>query len=425
MKKLSRKNIIFSFCFLAGLFGLGAGPAWAQERMALTITPPIIKNNVNPGQIWKSYIKVVNNNQTEMEAYVQLVNFESGSESGTVRLAPLPEETIKANPYLVNNWVIVEEGPYKIAAGKSYDIPFIVDVPEEADPGDHHIALLVGTQPRDKTDEGSAIKISSMLGSLLLLNVNGDVEESGLIREFTTDKQLYSQGEAKFTLRFQNTGNTILQPQGEIKIFDFQGKERGDVKINHQTSTGNVFPEDVRKWEYAWSVPEGLLDMGRYRAEMILSYGNESKQTSSQILFFWVIQWKLLLIAFGSFFFVIILIVWLVRRYVRKAIQETEERLAELRPTSRATRTGTSKKISHDDKRAVVDLKASSLTSAPARQKAIVRKKGPLLPILLVLTAVLIACAVFFFLYLSTREKPGAPIRELPSQGLLEEVDRE
>ncbi len=314
-------SIIFviSFCL--------SSPVLAQGKMAITITPPLIKNNVNPGQIWKSYIKVVNNNAETINVYAELINFEAGNEAGTVELTPLSQETIEAGEYLINNWINIEEGPIEIPAYKSKDIPFIIDVPEKVDPGDHHLAILIGTEPSGDNEGGSSIKISSKIGSLLLLNVGGEVEESGIVREFSTDKASYSDGEISFALRFQNTGNTILQPRGEIRIYDWQEKDRGGIEINHKTNTGNVFPEDTRLWEYNWTVPTGIFDMGRYRADMIMIYGTKNAETIERSVYFWVIQWKPILITATVVMFFIFLIVIIVRRSIKKAVIRTQEQI--------------------------------------------------------------------------------------------------
>ena len=335
----------------------------AQDKMAITITPPLIKNNVNPGQIWKSYIKVVNNNSEAIDIYVELMNFEAGNETGTVKLAPLSQEEVAANEYLINNWINIEAGPINIPAYKSQDIPFIVDVPENVDPGDHHLAILVGTEPSNEEEEGSSIKISSKIGSLLLLNVGGDIDESAIVREFSTDKGTYSDGDVNFALRFQNTGNTILQPRGEIRIYNWQEEDQGAITINHKTNAGNIFPKDTRLWEHTWAVPISILEMGKYRADMILTYGNKSAEIVERSVYFWVIQWKPVLISLATLVFIILSIILLVRRSIKRAVINTQEQIGITPPpvkTKRVIRTRPKKIIKKVNvPREVIDLKSS------------------------------------------------------------------
>jgi hypothetical protein len=394
----------------------------AQEKLAITITPPIIKNNINPGQIWKSYLKVVNNNNTDIDVYVQLQNFESNGETGTVKLSPLKAEDIANNEYLINNWVIIEPGPFNVPANKSTEIPFIIDVPEKVDPGDHHIAFLVGTNPPSGDGQGSSIKVSSMLGSLLLLNVSGDVNERGVIREFSADKQVYNTGETSFTLRFENIGNTILQPQGEIKIFDYRGSEKGAVEINRKTSTGNVFPGDVRRWEFKWSIPKGFLEMGKYRADISLRFGNQSQNNAEQTIYFWVIQWRPLLIGLGTILFILVLIVFFVRRYIKNAIIRSQEEFGINNSKPLLTSNNARRP---DSAHSVVDLKVKAKEVSINRVEKTKIKKNKKMSLLkklllIIATATLMLIIIFTYFYVVSIESPVAPIEE---KSLNSEVD--
>ena len=309
-------------------------PAQAQEDpgIMLTITPPLIKNGVNPGQVWQSAIKLVNNNNFKIDAYVEVADFKGGSGRGTVRFLEKPTGEADIS-HLLSEWIEIEPGPFVIAPQESRDIQFIIKVPETAAPGGHYAAILAGTKPpAGQTISGSSIKISSLLASLLLLNVAGEIKEEGAIREFSTDKKFYTEPEANFTVRFANQGNIHIQPQGEINIKNWFGKDKGAITINHQTEYGNVLPEEIRSWEYSWQGEDSLLEMGRYRAELILTYGEQAKQTVEQGLYFWVIQPKPLIIMGGSLLFLILLTIFFIRIYIKGAIKRTHDRMGVVLP---------------------------------------------------------------------------------------------
>jgi hypothetical protein len=135
---------------------------------------------------------------------------------------------------------------------------------------------------------------------------------------------MYGAAKVDFTVRFQNQGNVHIQPQGEIRITDMRGQQAGVININHQTEFGNVLPGDIRRWEYAWDSEIGILDMGRYRADLILGYGERARETANQSLYFWIILFKPLAIILSLLIFFIGGIIVFVRRSVRKAIKETQ-----------------------------------------------------------------------------------------------------
>lgn len=319
------KNFIIGgllFTLSVFLFPLGTS---AQDEVALTITPPLIKNNISPGQIWKSAIKVVNNNKEDLDVYIQVMDFKGGTETGTVNfLADLPEGE-EGDEYLLSRWINIDPGPISIPANESKTIPFIVDVSDSASPGGHYAAIMVGTRPNEEELEGSAAKVSSLLSSLLLLNVKGDVKEEGKIRDFSTEKYVNNKADINFAVRFENSGNVHLQPQGEIRIFDMYGKDQGRMTLNHNTAFGNVLPEETRKWDFNWQGDDSLWSMGRYRASLVIGFGDTSYQTDTRELYFWVVDFLMLGIVVGGFLFVLILIILSIRFYIRRAIRLTQQ----------------------------------------------------------------------------------------------------
>src|SRR3989339_335291 len=295
------------FCVLVFLF---MNPVLARndDGLALSITPPLIKNNVNPGQVWKSSIKLINNNSYEIKVYVQVSDFEGGPEEGTVKFISVDPQSGDSG-YLMSRWIAIDLGPISIPAFSSKEIPYVVDVPEDATPGGHYAAVMAGTKPGDDSGGGSKISISTMLSSLILLSVSGDIDERGRIREFSTNQQVVQDANIDFAVRFENIGNVHIQPQGEIQIYDFWDQEKGKILINHNKETGNVLPGGIRKWNFNWAGEKGFFRMGRYKAVLILSYGQQGRETVDRTLYFWVLNFKVLAYVFGSIIFLVIVFV--------------------------------------------------------------------------------------------------------------------
>ena len=303
-----------------------------SDGMKMTITPPLIKNNMNPGQLWKSAIKIVNNNSHEITIHTEVLDFKGGKDNGTVEFLEKKEkkDDEKISTHLLSEWIIMDSEPITIPAFKSKEISFIIDVPKDAEPGGHYAAILAGVNPPDKKIIGSVTKVSSLLASLILLNVQGDIKEEGKIRDFSTKKIVYPEANIDFNLRFQNTGNVHIQPQGEIDIFNMYGKKVAQLPINHKTEFGNTLPGDTRKWTYNWKKDKSILDMGRYRADLIISYGNKEKTTVNKSLYFWIIDFKILFSVLGIIFFFFLLLFLSIKFYIKKSILKTQKELEKI-----------------------------------------------------------------------------------------------
>jgi hypothetical protein len=353
---------------LVAFFVLGAllAPAlsFAQtDELKMTITPLIIKNNLDKGDEWASAIRVINNNAEPITVYTQVLDFKSREDGNTPEFI-YPEEDAKGyESHLLSRWVDVLPGPIEIPAQQSMQIPFSIKLPQEAEPGGHYAAILVGTRPMQDRGRGTALTTSSYISSLLMINVKGDMIEKGEVREFSVRQSVYQEPKADFVFKFENKGNIHLQPQGEIKVFDMFGRERGSVDINRRTDTGNVLPKSVREWSLAWPDGGSPWLMGRYRAELMLTYGLEAKQTASQTLFFWVINYKIIAWLTLSLLLIIGFIVLLVKLSVRSALRQAslppQSDKQPVAPTAPVSQPTTPAPVVSDSKSAALDLRSN------------------------------------------------------------------
>ncbi len=286
--------------------------------LTLSISPSLFDMSVNPGQEWRSSLRVINVNDYDLTVYVDVVNFLPQGESGDGRFVPIDENESKGSS--LAEWFIINREPIVIPREQTYEIPIAVRVPSDAAPGGHFAAILVGTKPIAPEAGQAQVQTSQMITSLFFARVAGDIQETGLIREFTTVSSWLSRPEATFDLRFENKGNVHLQPQGDIRITNMWGQERGVIPINQSTQFGNVLPESIRKFTFTWKGEWSISDIGRYTAEVTLAYGTTERQFATAKTNFWVIPIKLLLGILGGLFVFGVTVTWLVRLYVSRML---------------------------------------------------------------------------------------------------------
>ncbi len=297
----------------------------AQDSLTLTLTPPLFKINLEPGDVWRSSVKAVNANPYDLDLYANVLNFEAQGERGQAKFIPVTERIGMEGT--LAEWIEVEDKAIHVEREASQDIPFTLRVPENAAPGGHYAAILVGTKPLKENLEGSGISVSSLISSLLFVEVQGDIREEGRIREFKTDKSVYQTPEAKLTLTFENSGNVHVQPRGKIRIYNMWGKERGDIPINEGSEFGNILPKSSRSYVFVWKGEKNAFEAGRYKAEASITYGRERPEQVTQAVYFWIIPLKSIGLiggGIGAFFGIII---WLIRIYVKRILKiESQKR---------------------------------------------------------------------------------------------------
>lgn len=297
---------------------------------AMTVSPPRMEIFADPGENIELSIKLLNETADEVVLYSSTLNFTADEkQEGVPKFYDLPS----ADSSLAN-WIKIDKGPISISSGQVKEINFNIDVPQNADPGGHYAAIFFGTEPPGGSS-GSGIGISGKVGTLLLLNISGDVLEAGKITEFKTQETtlFYDSLPVKFVVNFQNSGNVHLKPQGEIIITNLFGYEAGRLLINEEGVSGarNVLPQSSRHFEAEW--PSGWIKdygnnfagklgsqwhnfaIGRYSASVELKYGSSSGSKTTGALFFWVFPWQIMLAGLLSAVLAVLLLAVSVKKY--------------------------------------------------------------------------------------------------------------
>ena len=392
--RISHKIYFFLISFWLLISFAGPVAAQGQESLKFSITPPLFKISMNPGQTWPGTVKLVNNNSYAVTMYAEVLDFKSGATGGV--------EFIKDSgggkrEGALSSWVEINREPIVIESGQSQEIPFNIKLPADAGPGGHYAAILIGSKPPEATAEGSAIKISSMLASLLLVRVSGEVVERGEIREFSVEKSLSGDLSAKFKVKFANTGNTHLLPQGELRLTNLWGETRAVFPINQKSNFGNVLPNSEKVWDYSWHGSSTLMDAGRLRADLVIGFGEEVPQTDTRTVYFWTFNLKPTAIVFGSIIFIILLIVLLIRGYIRRSLRQVRAQAENLTPNVQAP---------------PIASERAALAAVPGRDQAVeeLAPRRPLKRIAIIISVLIIAVLLALdFYYFGGTKQPVAP----------------
>jgi len=347
--------------------------AQSNDVLSLSVTPTLFEMSAVPSQAWQSSVKVINNNPYTITVYASVVNFAPRGETGEGKFVPLFGSA--GDNTTLAEWITVSPEAVRIPPEESISIPISVHVPDDAAPGGHFAAILVGTRPLD-TGPSFQVRTSQLVTSLFFVRIAGDVVEDGTIREFRTQKQFVSAPEATFEVRFENKGNVHLQPQGEIVITNMWGKERGIIPINHKTRFGNVLPESIRKFDFAWTGEYSFSDIGIYKAELTLAYGVDARKFVTSATYFYVVPFKALSIVLGSLLVFVLFVQWMIKAYVRRMLAlagvspegyRNQRRQGFLREGDVRIVRGASLKAPVD--KGVADLRQRMQTAGPLKEK--------------------------------------------------------
>ncbi len=307
--------LFFCFCFLNSNF------VFAQGATGVKVGPIRIEELVEPGEIVTKKVKVTNLADVPQTFYIYVMDFTAQGEGGSVVLY---QPGTQEGPFL-SSWVETTKEGINFNPGQEKEIPITFRVPKEVGPGGYYGAIVFGPKPPEiNPTEGSVIALTHQAAVLALFHVLGEVDENARIREFSTDKNIYSAPfKVQFLIRVENLGNVHIKPVGSIKITNMRKKEVANLAVN--SSGANVLPKTIRKFENVW---EGSSAFGKYTALLILNYGvpthegGKGIKTITYQTSFWIIPWNIVIPVIIGFIFLLALFLLMVNLYKNKAVRQ-------------------------------------------------------------------------------------------------------
>lgn len=315
MKKLS---ILLSVFILIG---------FTNSALGLTLSPVKIEVAADPGQTITGQLELLNEEAKSTTYYTSFENFEARGESGA--------------PYFIGaekglaTWITAQPDVV-VNTQERVTVPYSIKVPLDATPGGYFAAILFGTQPPKSENDTSTVSIGSKVGALVLLRVNGDVEEAAGLTGFSTkdNQSLFSSLPITFEYVFNNVGGDRVVPAGDVTIKNTFRATSATLKANE--GRGSVLPNSSRKfsvdWESSSTAPadqNGLVryftsawnqvrefHFGWYTAQLDTSWGNSPDNVATASLHIFIIPWQLL-----TLLVIIIALLMVYRKHSRKKLK--------------------------------------------------------------------------------------------------------
>ena len=317
-----KKGILTAVLAVACLLGVGASSAllFAQDNQqsdgfSLQVTPSPIISTIEPGKNSEIEFKVKNGSAKPEKLKLELKSFEIDSVSTEVQIK---DET----PSEVKDFVSFSEPEFTAQPGEWFTQKLRVNTPRDAGFTYNFVILISRASAPEKVEGGSALEGSVAIFTLLSIN-RPDAIKKLEITSFSSPKKLYEYAPAKFDLVVKNTGNTFVQPEGNIFI-GRSANEKVPISViqinpgNGYTIPGSSrtlnsswedgFPRRNDKGDLIWDWSKlSQIRLGKYTAVATVVYDDGQRDNVvTSTLSFWIIPWKILL---GILLFLIILLV--------------------------------------------------------------------------------------------------------------------
>ena len=215
------------------------------SSQALVITNPVIELSADPGQKLSKTVRVENDSDQAITFYSTINNFSAQGTDGKPALTKVSENEVG-----LASWIEVEKGPITLEPRAFREMEIKINVPTNAGPGGYYSAVLWSSKSPEDTNNN--VNIGWQVGHLILLKINGEVNESGSLVSFTTknNQTSFNYLPVEFATEFKNSGNVHLKPIGQIEIKNIFGRTSKSLAFN--TKSGNVLPNSSRIFSDSW-----------------------------------------------------------------------------------------------------------------------------------------------------------------------------
>lgn len=280
------------------------------QTTSLSIWPPLLEVMVKPG---KSVTQVyrLKNEADDTTVTVSVVPFSAADEFGHINLqfgGKLPNYFSLLNADLPELPVTLN-----LKAGESQELVLKISAETLASEADYPIALAIESKTTGLIG-GSGSVAQATIASPILLTVSktGTPNRIAKIEEFRVTARrllvgslqgvslLDSFDPIEFILRVKNQSLTRLQPVGQIKISNTFGRTVATLPLQ----SDHILAGTVRQLKMEGSEPSiwaAVFPVGRYTAQAEIT-PQDTTNTVSQTIVFWVLPYKALLVL-GLLFF--------------------------------------------------------------------------------------------------------------------------
>jgi hypothetical protein len=281
-------------------------------EFSLQVTPSPLVATVKPGQVSDLEIRIRNAGSQPENLKIEARKFVVNRQTGDVTFddTAVPE---------IAPWITFGAPRFTIKPGEWYTQKVRISLPKDTG-FSYSLALVISRSDNQKSVESGRL-IKGSVAVFTLINVDRPGATRKLeVSEFKTDAGIYEYLPAKLNIQFENTGNTIAQPYGNVFIQRGSTDSEPIATIPVNDKRGYILPGTGRLLETSWS--EGFptyqiskdasgnekktetwnwsqlsnFRIGQYTAKLVAVYNDGQRDIPiEKEVTFWVIPWKILL----------------------------------------------------------------------------------------------------------------------------------
>lgn len=273
-----------------------------------SVTPLVIDVKAQPRDIIKKDITIKNTGTQPVTLYPTVNNI-SLKDGGDIQEFIQPVESDRSTS--LSSWIEISRRGVDLQAGDSVTIPLVLRITPNPIPDTYH--AFIGFGNGGNRDQAEAqVKRGQAPGTIITVNITDDKVSFLKLSRFIVSKFVTKPDNQAAVFTFNNPGDEVLVPTGEIILYDNKGKEVGSVPVNDE----RVSIQPGAEYTFTTRVPiDGMF--GKYKAFLSVEYGTTQRASLQDTSFFYIFPIKAMSIVLAALLVVVMVIAWFLhKRYL-------------------------------------------------------------------------------------------------------------
>ena len=270
--------LLFTFSVLSFTFVKASAQVLSRT---FTVTPPTVSVSGDPGYQTSGTMAVINDSNIPLTFKADMQDFIVEDTQGTPEI--LPANTFMKT-YSAAAWMGVTPQVFTVQPKQRQELNYFIQVPGNAKPGGHYAAVVFTPVNPKGQIQNTGATVNGQIGTLFSIAVNGPIKESATVTKFFANG-FAEYGPVSILTQIKNYGDLHIRPKGTITVSDMLGK-----KVVLPLSEYNIFPQAARDYQNQFG---GKFMIGRFKAELLASYGVNNNLPLAATVYFWIFPWKI------------------------------------------------------------------------------------------------------------------------------------
>jgi len=271
----------------------------APVSFATSISPSVVDLSTLQGDTVNQIFYLFDEKNTPAQYTIELLNVDLGTNEDEMSFTPLSAD-------LASMFDIGETVRF-VQAKQVEPVNLTVNVPANI----QSQTLVVGLKVTEVQGASSGINVQTGLISLIFITIGDNIDSSAQLLDFSSSKLVASQLPLTFRTTIRNSGQRILQPQGEITVRNMFGglvskygvnEEKRRIPIGQERTYTNNWGDSVTGDGFISSLKNETkhFAIGFFKVELNLNpYAGGENITAVTNIF--ILPWRFLLVTTAVF----------------------------------------------------------------------------------------------------------------------------